>query len=88
MKAFHQVLLGCGVAAFAVGYYYGVIGTVFSVLVQFLIAGLSTCIYLGVSWSLVQGKMYKPAAQPRESKMAQELLKQLVIKLFKKYRTK
>ncbi|XP_078326313.1 sorting nexin-25-like isoform X2 [Crassostrea virginica] len=75
MKAFHQVLLGCGVAAFAVGYYYGVIGTVFSVLVQFLIAGLS--IYLGVSWSLVQGKMYKPAAQPRESKMAQELLKQL-----------
>lgn len=86
MKAFHQVLLGCGVAAFAVGYYYGVIGTVFSVLVQFVIAGLS--IYLGVSWSLVQGKMYKPAAQPRESKMAQELIKQLVIKLFKKYGTK
>lgn len=76
MKPTHQVLVGCGVVVFAVGYYYQLIGTVFSLLVQLVIAGLA--VYLGVSWSLVQGKMYKPAAQPRESKMAQELIKQMV----------
>lgn len=76
MKPTHQVLVGCGVVVFAVGYYYQLIGTVLSLLVQIVIAGLA--VYLGVSWSLVQGKMYKPAAQPRESKMAQELIKQMV----------
>lgn len=75
MKPTHQVLVGCGVVVFAVGYYYQLIGTVLSLLVQIVIAGLA--VYLGVSWSLVQGKMYKPAAQPRESKMAQELIKQM-----------
>lgn len=61
----------------AIGYHYEVIGTFLSLLVHCVLAVLG--VYFGVSWSLVQGKMYKPTSQPRESKMAQELIKFMVI---------
>ncbi|XP_061183627.1 sorting nexin-25-like [Saccostrea echinata] len=86
MTATRYIILGGGIAVLAIGYHYEVIGTVLSVLVHCMIAVLG--IYLGVTWSLVQGKTYKPAAQPRESKMAQELIKLMEKRYEKKSETK
>ncbi|XP_062594702.1 sorting nexin-25-like isoform X2 [Saccostrea cucullata] len=86
MAPTRYIILGGGVAVLAIGYHYEVIGTVLSLLVHCVIAVLG--IYLGVTWSLVQGKTYKPASQPRESKMAQELIKLMEKRYEKKSETK
>ncbi|XP_048774013.1 sorting nexin-25-like [Ostrea edulis] len=80
------IFLGCGMSLLAIGYHYEVIGTFLSLLVHCVLAVLG--VYFGVSWSLVQGKMYKPTSQPRESKMAQELIKFMEKRYEKKLETK
>ncbi|KAL4230572.1 sorting nexin 25 [Mactra antiquata] len=58
------VLTGCLIGLISILYYWDILFTSFTVCVHVIVGTLG--IYLGVSWTLIQGKQYTPQPIPKE----------------------